>query len=76
MLPLIWRDSVHAFREVILEIEEPIQETLKLVKFADIYAVSKLVKEFDERSKPLDGGFDFRLEDFDTVFTLDFPEVD
>jgi hypothetical protein len=47
----------------------------KLVKFADGYVVSELVKEFNKRSKPLDSGFDFELKDLNTVFTLNFLEV-
>jgi hypothetical protein len=50
--------------------------TLGLMKFADVYTISKLVKKSDERSKPLDGGFDFGLEDLDAIFALDFLEVD
>jgi hypothetical protein len=50
------------FREVVLKVEKMVQEMFELVKFADFYAVSELVKEFDEGSKPLDGGFDFGLE--------------
>jgi hypothetical protein len=49
---------------------------LKLMEFADVYSVSKLVKKFDKRSKPLDSSFDFGLEDLDTVFALDFLKVD
>jgi hypothetical protein len=60
---------------VILEIQETVQKTFELMKFADIYAFSELVKEFDEGGKPLDGGFDFGLEDLDVVFALNFLEV-
>jgi hypothetical protein len=44
MLPLIWQDSVCLLKEVVLEIEEVIQETLELIEIADVYAVSKLIK--------------------------------
>jgi hypothetical protein len=64
------------FGEMVLEVEEAVQETLELMKFADVYAVSELVEKFDERSKPLDGGFDLGLEDLDAIFALDFLEVD
>jgi hypothetical protein len=76
VLPLVWRDSACALREVVLEVEEAVQEMLKLMEFADVYSVSKLVEKFDKRSKPLDSGFDFGLEDLDTVFALDFLKVD
>jgi hypothetical protein len=76
MLPLIWRDHAHISREVVLEAEEAIQEMLKLVKFANIYIVSKLVKEFNKRSELLDSGFDFELKDLDVIFTLNFLKVD
>jgi hypothetical protein len=75
-LPLIRRDSARVLREVVLKVEEAVQETLKLMKLADVYAVSELVEKFDERSKPLDGGFDFGLEDLDAIFALNFLEVD
>jgi hypothetical protein len=64
------------FGEVVLEIEKAVQKMLKLMEFTDIYAVRKLVKEFDEESEPLDSGLNFGLEDLDAIFTLDFLEVD
>jgi hypothetical protein len=75
-LPLIRGDGARTFGEVVLEVEEAVQETLKLMELADVYAVSELVEEFDERSKPLDSGFDFGLEDLDAIFALNFLEVD
>jgi cell fate regulator YaaT (PSP1 superfamily) len=44
MLPLIRGDDVRTFGEVILEIEEAVQKTLELMKFADVYAISELVE--------------------------------
>jgi hypothetical protein len=75
-LPLVWRDGACALGKVVLKIQEMVQEVFKLVKLADVYVVSNLVKKFDERSKPFDGGFDFGLKDLDAVFALDFLEVD
>jgi hypothetical protein len=75
-LPLIGRDSTRSFREVVLKVEKLIQETFELVEFTDVYAVKKLVEKFDKRCKLLDSGSDFRLEDFDAIFALDFLEVD
>jgi hypothetical protein len=75
-LPLIWGDSACIFKEVVLEVEKAVQEMLKLIKFADVYAVSELVEEFNERGELLDSGLDFRLKDLDTVFALNFLEVD
>jgi hypothetical protein len=75
-LPLVRRDGACTFGKVVLEVEEPIQETLKLVEFTDVYAVRELVEKFDKRYKPLDSGFDLGLEDFDTIFALNFLEVD
>jgi hypothetical protein len=75
-LPLIRGDGAHTFGEVVLEVEEAVQETLELMELADIYAVSELVEKFDERSEPLDSGFDFGLEDLDAIFALNFLEVD
>jgi hypothetical protein len=46
------------------------------VEFANVYAIGELVEKFDERSEPLDSGFDFGLEDLDAVFALNFLEVD
>jgi hypothetical protein len=46
-----------------------------LVELAYIYAVGELVEKFDKRSEPLDSGFDFRLENLDAVFALNFLEV-
>jgi hypothetical protein len=31
MLPLIWGNSIDAFGEVVLEVEEAVQETLELI---------------------------------------------
>jgi hypothetical protein len=75
-LPLIGGDGACTFREVVLEVEEAVQETFELMELADVYAVSKLVEKFDERSEPLDSGFDFGLEDLDAIFALNFLEVD
>jgi hypothetical protein len=75
MLPLIGGNSARTLGEVVLEVEETFQETLELVELTDVYAVSELVEEFDKRCEPLDSGFDFRLEDLDAVFALDFLEV-
>jgi hypothetical protein len=61
---------------MVLKVEELVQELLKLVKFADIYVVSKLVEKFNKESEPLNSGFDFKLEDLDAVFTLNFLKVD
>jgi hypothetical protein len=46
------------------------------MELADVYAVSELVEKFDERSEPLDSGFDFGLEDLDAIFALNFLKVD
>jgi hypothetical protein len=43
---------------VVLEIEKVVQKMLELMKFADVYAISILVKEFNKRSEPLDSGSD------------------
>jgi hypothetical protein len=75
-LPLIGGDSARTLEEVVLEVKEAVQETLELMELADVYAVSELVKKFDERCKLLDSGFDFGLEDLDTIFALNFLEVD
>jgi hypothetical protein len=75
-LPLVRRDSTRAFGEVVLKAQEAVQETFELMKLANVYAVSELVEKFDERSKPLDGGFDLGLEDLGTIFALYFLEVD
>jgi hypothetical protein len=48
---------------------------LKLIKFANVYIISKLVKEFDKESEPFDSGSNCGLEDLDAIFTLDFLEV-
>jgi hypothetical protein len=32
------------FGEVVLKVEEAVQETLELMKFADVYAISELVE--------------------------------
>jgi hypothetical protein len=44
MLPLIWEDSAYVFEKVVLKVEKAVQEMLKLVKLADISAVSELVE--------------------------------
>jgi hypothetical protein len=75
-LTLIRRDGAHSFGEVVLEVEKSIQETLELMKLADVYTVSKLVEKFDEGSKPFDGSSNFGLKDLDAIFALDFLEVD
>jgi hypothetical protein len=48
---------------------------LKLMKFTNIYSVSKLVEKLNKRSELFDSGLDFRLEDLDAIFALNFLEV-
>jgi hypothetical protein len=45
------------------------------VELADIHAIGELVKKFDERGKPFDGGLDLGLKDLDVIFALYFLEV-
>jgi hypothetical protein len=75
-LPLIRRDSACALGEMVLEVEEAVQEAFELVEFANVHVIGELVEKFDERSEPLDSGFEFGLEDLDAVFDLNFLEVD
>jgi hypothetical protein len=44
MLPLIWRNSVRTFGEMILKVKEAIQEIFKLVELANVYAISELIE--------------------------------
>jgi hypothetical protein len=74
-LPLIRRNQACVFGEMVLKIEEIIQKTFKLMEFANVYAVSKLVKEFNEESESFNNGLNFKLEDLDMVFTLNLFEV-
>jgi hypothetical protein len=75
-LPLVRRDSARTFGEVVLEVQETVEEAFKLVELADVHAIGELVEKFDKGSEPLDSGFDFRLEDLDAIFALNFLEVD
>jgi hypothetical protein len=75
-LPLIWRHSACTFREIVLKVKEAVQEVFGLVEFADVYTIGELVEKFNEKSEPFDSSSDFELEDLDTIFTLDFLEVD
>jgi hypothetical protein len=44
MLPLIRGDGAHALEEVVLKVQKAIQKVFELMIFADVNAVSKLVK--------------------------------
>jgi hypothetical protein len=45
------------------------------VKLANVHAIGELVEKFNERGELFDSSSDFELEDLDTIFTLDFLEV-
>jgi hypothetical protein len=45
------------------------------VTLANIYTVSKLIKEFKKRSELFDDNLELGLEDLDVVFALDFLKV-
>jgi hypothetical protein len=53
-----------------------VQKTFELVKFANVYAISKLVEKFDKRSELLDSGLNFELKDLYIIFALNLCEVD